>query len=353
MFLSNIILFMKLSLDTKLDFNDVLILPRQNGLVSRNDVNLERTIHFVNSNRTWTGIPIMVANMDTTGTIKMALTLQKQHILTCLHKFISIDDLLENIENLDRNYFAVSCGTRPADLANFDEIMAKITPHFICLDVANGYLTNVLDIIKLIHTKYPNVTIIAGNVVTPDLVKLYFENGADIIKMGIGSGSVCTTRLQTGIGYPQFSCIMDTKPNIPENCYIISDGGIQTIGDFSKAYGAGADFVMSGGLFAGHDECSGEVVEENGVLYNIFYGMSSAKAMNNHYGSMAAYRSAEGKCVKIKNKASVNNTILDILGGIRSTMTYIGATNISEIYSKCDFIKVNNQANRIFTGKEV
>ena len=171
--------------------------------------------------------------------------------------------------------------------------------------------------------------------------------------MGIGSGSVCTTRLQTGIGYPQFSCILDTKPNIPDNCYIISDGGIQTIGDFSKAYGAGADFVMSGGMFAGHNECSGEVVEENGVLYNVFYGMSSANAMNKHYGSIANYRSAEGKCVKIKNKGSVSNTISDILGGIRSTMTYIGATNMSEFYNKCEFIRVNNQANRIFSGKEL
>ena len=344
---------MKISLDTKLDFNDVLILPKKNSLKSRNDVNLERTFVFTNSNRTWTGIPIMVANMDTTGTIKMALELQKQHIMTCLHKFIDVDELLLSIDGLDRNYFAISCGTRPADLEKLDNIMNKISPYFICLDVANGYLVNVLDIIRVIHTKYPTTTIIAGNVVTPDLVNLYFENGADIIKMGIGSGSVCTTRLQTGIGYPQFSCIMDTKPNIPENCYIVSDGGIQTIGDFSKAYGAGADFVMSGGMFAGHNECSGEIIEENGVLYNIFYGMSSANAMNKHYGSMAAYRSAEGKCVKIKNKGSVTNTIGDILGGIRSTMTYIGATNIEEIYGLSEFIKVNNQANRIYSGKEV
>jgi GMP reductase len=195
--------------------------------------------------------------------------------------------------------------------------------------------------------------LIAGNVVTPELVTKYYENGVDIVKMGIGSGSVCTTRLKTGVGYPQFSCINDTKNNIPEGCYIMSDGGIQQMGDFSKAYGIGADFVMSGGMFAGHDECSGYIIEENGIKYKAFYGMSSSNAMNTYYGKVANYRSSEGKCVKIKLRGPVEDTVQDMLGGIRSTMTYVGAKELKELYGKCDFIRVNNTVNRIYNNNEI
>ena len=346
---------MKISTDTKLDYSDVLIVPKTNDLVSRNDVSLERTIQFKHSNNSWTGVPIMVANMDTTGTIEMALEMQKNKIITCLHKFYNINELEYAITelNLDPEYFAISCGTGEHDLTKLKEITQIISPKFICLDVANGYLNRVIEVIEKIRELYPNITLIAGNVVTHDVVLKYYNAGVDIVKMGIGSGSVCTTRLQTGIGYPQLSCILDTRPNIPDDCYIISDGGIQLPGDFSKAYGAGADFVMSGGMFAGHEECSGDIIEENGTKYKVFYGMSSENAMKKHYGTVSKYRSSEGKCVKIKYRGRVADTLQNILGGIRSTMTYIGAHSMEEVYSKTEFIKVNNQANRIYTGKEV
>jgi GMP reductase len=293
----------------------------------------------------------MIANMDTTGTIEMASEAQKFHIITCLHKFYKPEDIPDD---LDRNYFTISIGTRFEDLNNIDDMMIKVKPYFICLDIANGYSTHILDVIKFLREKYPDVTLIAGNVVTYEMVVEYFYSGVDIIKMGIGSGSVCTTRLQTGIGYPQFSCIFDTRSQIKNpNIHIISDGGIQYAGDFSKAYGAGADFVMCGGLFAGHDECSGETIEENGEKYKVFYGMSSTNAMDKHYGGVATYKVSEGKCVKLKSKGPVKKTIQDILGGIRSTLTYIGADKMDKVYENARFIKVNNVANNIYNGKEI
>lgn len=341
----------KISEDIKLDFSNVLIVPKISTLNSRNDVDLEREIVFEHSKRVWKGVPIIIANMDTTGTVEMARVCQKHHIITCLHKFHKAEDIPND---LDRNYFMISIGTRSTDLENLATIMEKVNPYFICLDIANGYSTHIFTVIDEIRNKYPDVTLVAGNVVTYEMVEQYYNRGVDIVKMGIGSGSVCTTRLQTGIGYPQFSCIYDTRLKIKNpNIHIISDGGIQYAGDFSKAFGAGADFVMCGGLFAGHEECAGETVVENDVTYKVFYGMSSSNAMVKHYGSVANYRVAEGKCVKLKHRGAVEQTILDTLGGIRSTLTYIGAAKMDEVYEKAKFIKVNNVANTIYNGREI
>ena len=341
----------KISEDIKLDFSNVLIVPKISQLNSRSDVDLEREITFCHSKQTWKGIPIMIANMDTTGTVEMAREAQKHHIITCLHKFHTSDDIPDD---LDRNYFMVSIGTRKDDLINLEMIMEKVKPYFICLDIANGYSTHIFSVIDDIRGRYPTVTLVAGNVVTYEMVEQYYNRGVDIIKMGIGSGSVCTTRLQTGIGYPQFSCIYETKSQIKNpNIHIISDGGIQYAGDFSKAFGAGADFVMCGGLFAGHEECSGDTIVENNITYKVFYGMSSTNAMVKHYGTVANYKVAEGKCVKLKYRGSVEETILDILGGIRSTLTYIGASKMEQVFEKAAFIKVNNVANTIYNGREI
>jgi len=338
--------YTKIDPQIKLDFNDVLIVPKESDLQSRNDVCLKRTFYFHNSNKSWCGIPIIVANMDTTGTIEMARQCEKYNIITCLHKFYKAEDIPDD---LDRNYFMISTGTRAEDIVNCENIIENVKPYFVCIDVANGYCVYILETIRKLHAKYPDITLVAGNVVTYDMVKKYYENGVDIVKMGIGSGSVCTTRLQTGVGYPQLSCILDTKKQMDsDNVYIISDGGIQNIGDFSKAYGAGADFVMCGGMFSGHEECAGDLITINGVQYKNFYGMSSSDAMNKHYGGVATYKVAEGKSVKIKYKGSVIHTLNDIMGGIRSSMTYIGATFMDEIYEKTDFIRVKAIVNTIY-----
>jgi len=344
---------MKILDDVKLDFSDVLLLPKRSQYSSRSEVSLERTFKFKYSPYTWTGVPIMVSNMDTTGTIDMAIELQKHKVLTCLHKYYTSSDLLK--AELNKEYYAVSTGINTNDLDNLDEIMEKVDPKFICVDVANGYMSKFIEICKLVRNKYPQKIIIAGNVCTSEgVLELVMNGKVDIVKVGIGSGSCCTTRKQTGIGMPQLSAVIecaDTAHGM--DAHIISDGGLQVVGDFSKAYGAGADFVMSGSIFAGHNESGGELIEENGKKYKVFYGMSSTTAMNTYSGGVAKYRSSEGKTVKIEHRGPVEKTILDIQGGIRSCMTYLGAKKIKDLPKCASFVRVNRQLNQIYNGKEI
>jgi GMP reductase len=346
---------MKILDDIKLDFSDVLILPKRSQYSSRSEVSLERTFKFKYSPHIWTGVPIMVSNMDTTGTIEMAIEMQKHKVLTCLHKYYTAEDLSNS--GLDSKYFAVSTGIGEKDLQNLDKIISEVNPMFICIDVANGYMTKFIETCRQIREKYPEKILIAGNVCTSEgVLELVMNGKVDIIKVGIGSGSCCTTRKQTGIGMPQLSAVIecaDTAHGM--DAHIISDGGLQVVGDFSKAYGAGADFVMSGSMFAGHDESGGELIkdENTGKRYKIFYGMSSTTAMNTYSGGVAKYRSSEGKTVKIEHRGPVENTILDIQGGIRSNMTYIGAKKIKDIPKCTTFARANRQLNQMYNGKEI
>jgi len=344
---------MKILDDIKLDFIDVLILAKRSQYSSRSEVSLERTFKFKYSPYIWNGVPIMVSNMDTTGTIEMALELQKYKVLTCLHKYYTVEDLINR--DLDTEYFAVSTGIGEKDLENLDRIMTEIKPKFICIDVANGYMSKFIEICRIIREKYPETILIAGNVCTSEgVLELVMNGKVDIVKVGIGSGSCCTTRKQTGIGMPQLSAVIecaDTAHGL--DAHIISDGGLQVVGDFSKAYGGGADFIMSGSMFAGHTESDGELIEEEGKKYKVFYGMSSSTAMNKYSGGLAHYRSSEGKTVKIEYRGNVKNTILNIFGGIRSTMTYIGAKKIKDIPKCTTFVRVNRQLNQIYNGKEI
>uniref|UniRef100_A0A6C0ARW6 GMP reductase n=1 Tax=viral metagenome TaxID=1070528 RepID=A0A6C0ARW6_9ZZZZ len=346
---------MKILDDVKLDFSDVLLLPKRSEYSSRSEVSLEREFKFKYSPYSWTGVPIMVANMDTTGTIQMALELQKHKVLTCLHKYYTSDELKD--QNLDPEYYAVSTGINDNDLINLEAIIQEIPIKFICIDVANGYMTKFVERCAEIREKYPDKILIAGNVCTSEGVLQLITNGkVDIVKVGIGSGSCCTTRKQTGIGMPQLSAVIecaDTAHGL--NAHIISDGGLQVVGDFSKAYSGGADFVMSGSMFAGHKESGGELVsdEKTNELYKVFYGMSSTKAMEKYSGGVAKYRSSEGKAVKIVYRGPVENTILDIQGGIRSCMTYLGAKKIKDIPKCATFVRVNRQLNQIYNGREI
>ena len=344
---------MKILDDVKLDFSDVLLLPKRSQYSSRSEVSLERTFKFKYSPYTWNGVPIIVSNMDTTGTIEMALELQKHKVLTCLHKYYSSDELLNS--GLDKEYYAVSTGISDKDLDNLDEIMRTVEPKFICVDVANGYMSKFIEKCKEIREKYPDKIIIAGNVCTSQGVLDLVMNGkVDIVKTGIGSGSCCTTRKQTGIGMPQLSAVIECADTAHGfDAHIISDGGLQVVGDFSKAYGAGADFVMSGSMFAGHNESGGDLIEEGGKKYKVFYGMSSSNAMNKYSGGVAKYRSSEGKAVKIEHRGPVEETILNIQGGIRSCMTYLGAKKIKDIPKCATFVRVNRQLNQIYNGKEI
>jgi len=291
--------------------------------------------------------------MDTTGTIEMATELQKHKIVTCLHKYYTADDLKR--ANLNPDYYAISTGIGEKDLEKLHDILNQVNPKFICIDVANGYMTKLIHTCKTLREKYPTKILIAGNVCTSEgVLELVVEGKVDIVKVGIGSGSCCTTRKQTGVGMPQLSAVIecaDTAHGL--DAHIISDGGLQVVGDFSKAYGAGADFVMSGSMFAGHDESGGDIIYENNKKYKVFYGMSSETAMNKYSGGVAEYRSSEGKTVKLLYRGPVYETILNIQGGIRSSMTYIGAKKIKDIPKCTTFARVNRQLNTIYNGNEL
>ena len=335
------------------DFNDVLILPKSSKLNSRSEVNLEKTITFKN-NITWTGIPIIAANMTSVGTLEVYSVLSKYKIITALHKFYKLQDLIEYNKNtkLDPNYFMISTGIGDSDYENLITILSntEFDIKFICIDVANGYIENLKSFCKKIRNLYPNKIIVAGNITTKEGVLDLITCGVDIIKAGIGGGSACTTRIQTGIGMPQLSCILECSESVKNSgCYIISDGGITCPGDLGKAFGGGADFVMIGGIFAGHDENPGELIvdEKTGEKFKFFYGMSSSYAMKNNYATNnnTHYRSSEGREIKIKYKGSLENTIQNYLGGLRSTCTYTNSKNIIDLEGNCKFILVNNQFN--------
>ncbi len=339
---------MKIEEDIKLDFSDVLIRPKRSILYSRSEVDLTRTINFPNSKQTWNGVPIIAANMDTIGTYSVYKILSNYKIITAFHKFYKLEDYLSFSElGLDPNYFMISTGISGKDLENLKNILNHIDVKFICVDVANGYMKQLVEFCANLRELYPNKIIVAGNVVTREVTEeLILSGKVDIVKIGIGPGAACTTRLKTGVGMPQLSAISECADSSHGvNGFIIGDGGITCSGDASKAFGAGADFIMIGGLFSGHYENPGELIEENGEKYKLFYGMSSDTAMKKRYGKMANYRSSEGRTIKIKLKGNLEDTVNDILGGIRSTCTYINAKYIKNIPKCCTFVKVNRQLN--------
>ena len=339
---------MKIENEIKLDFSDVLIRPKRSILKSRSDIKLEREFKFPHSKQIWRGVPIIASNMDTVGTVEMYETLKGYRMLTCFHKFLRENEYPEN----DRNRYIISVGIREEDFEKLKNIyeLDKSKCNIVCVDIANGYIEDLVKFCQRVRDMIPNCILMAGNVVTREMVEELIINGkVDIVKVGIGSGSVCTTRIQTGVGMPQLSAIMECS-DAAHGCggHIISDGGITCPGDASKAFGGGADFVMLGSMLAGHKESGGELVEEGNKKYKIFYGMSSDTAMNKHYGGVKKYRSSEGKTVKIEYRGEVSDTIDDLLGGVRSTCTYVNSKNLKDLPKCTTFMRVNNQVNRIY-----
>ena len=339
----------KIEYGVKLDFSNVLIRPKRSTINSRSQVNLEREFKFKYSPLTWNGIPIIAANMDTTGTFEIYHTLKKYKIITATHKFYTLDDyrLELNGHGLDPDYFMISTGIGENALKRLEEICYEISCNWICIDVANGYIKDLVSFCKQVRERFPNKRIVAGNVVTREMVEeLILEGLVDIVKIGIGPGAACTTRIKTGVGMPQLSAIIECADAAHGvNGHIIGDGGITCPGDMSKAFGGGADFVMVGSAFAGHEENPGEVIQKDNVKYKKFYGMSSKQAMETHYGKMENYRSSEGRELLVKLKGKLDNTVMDYLGGLRSTCTYINAESMKQM-SKCTtFIQVSQQVN--------
>ena len=345
---------MRIENELKLGFKDVMIRPKRSTLKSRSQVSLEREFTFLHSNIVWKGVPIMAANMDTVGTFEMAEALGKHNIFTAIHKHYSIDEwqkFASNASDQTLRNIAVSTGTGTADAEKTAQILNEFPKiNFICIDVANGYSEHFVGFVKQMRAKHPNKVILAGNVVTGEMVEELLLAGADIIKVGIGPGSVCTTRIKTGVGYPQLSAIIECADAAHGlGGQIISDGGCKIPGDIAKAFGGGADFVMLGGMLAGHEQSGGNLVEKNGKQYKIFYGMSSETAMNKHVGGVAEYRASEGKTVEIPYRGNVDFTINDILGGVRSTCTYVGASRIKELTKRTTFIRVQEQENQVYS----
>ncbi len=358
---------MRIEQEVKLDYKDVLIRPKRSTLRSRKQVSLERTYKFRNSHQEWTGIPIMAANMDGVGTFNMAYVLSHLKLFTCITKQTSAKDWY-NCATAHSDHVAVSIGTNLNDYEKAKEIIATNDLRWICIDIANGYSEHFVDFVRQVRKDYPKINIIAGNVVTADMTQELILAGADIVKVGIGPGSVCTTRIQTGVGYPQLSAVIECADAAHGlGGHIIADGGCTCPGDVAKAFAGGADFVMLGGMFAGHDEGGGEIiskwyrdrevqmdsdfiarkqyVEKKFVQ---FYGMSSDTAMEKHSGGVADYRSSEGRTVEVPYRGKVEDTVKDLLGGLRSTCTYVGAPSLKQL-SKCTtFVRCTQQFNSVF-----
>jgi GMP reductase len=340
----------------KLDFRDVLIRPKRSTLSSRKDVDLTRTFTFLHSRRTWTGVPIIAANMDSSGTFEMAQALAPHQMITALHKFYSVDDLEEFFDEFNEpEYVAYTLGIRDEDDNKLTEVLRRglgTQFNFIVLDVPNAYLERFVVKLQELRELCPKHTIIAGNVVTNEMAEELILKGADVVKIGIGSGSACITRSKSGVGYPQLSAIIECADaahgiSHEQKGYglITSDGGIEVPGDIAKAFCAGADFVMMGGLFAGYDQSGGKLVNRDGKQYKEFYGMSSAKAMKKYYGTIANHRASEGRQMIIPYKGDVNELVYEILGSLRSAGTYIGARRLKEFSRRATFIQVNKQVN--------
>jgi len=322
---------MRIEDDIKLDFNDVLIRPKRSTLVSRKNAELDRAFSFKYSKHIWKGIPIVASNMDHVGTLNMTEVLSSYNMLTALCKFVEFP------KNNDLQYLMRTIG--------LDVELDFETPTWLCIDIANGYTERFFNYINKVREKHSDAIIVAGNVCTPEATEQIILAGADIVKLGIGPGSVCITRKMTGVGYPQLSCIIECADAAHGlGGHVMGDGGCTVPGDIAKAFGAGADFVMLGGMLAGHDECSGEI--ENDTM--VFYGMSSEEAQVKYYGEKQKYRASEGKAVQVPYRGSVEKTIEEILGGLRSSCTYAGAETLKALPKCTTFVKVNRQLNEVF-----
>jgi len=370
---------MRIEEDIKLDYKDVLIRPKRSTLKSRSQVKLERKFQFRNyqpdfpENRMadhYNGIPVMASNMDGVGTFEMADKLAEGEMFTCLVKTYSAEELIEYFNGpIERTEcVAMSIGTGESDYNKLLQVKKEVDNKlkYVCMDIANGYSDHFAAHVRKVRAEFPDLVIIAGNVVTREMTEELILAGADIVKVGIGPGSVCTTRIQTGVGYPQLSAVIECADAAHGlGGHIIADGGCTCPGDVAKAFAAGADFVMLGGMLAGHDEGGGEVITKRYLTNEMnsdgspvveekqfvqFYGMSSESANNKHFGGLKDYRSSEGREVFVPYRGDVAATVQDLLGGLRSTCTYAGAIRLKHLMRCTTFIRCTQQFNSVYAN---
>lgn len=355
---------MRIEEDIKLDYSDVLLKPKRSTLQSRKEVRLERKLRFYHSPKVWEGIPIMTANMATCGTFEMAKILAPHKMITTFHKYYSIEEYKEFFKEFNNpNYITYTLGIRDKDIEQLKQMIKENLINnfsFICIDVPNGYIQKFLESISLIRKLCPEHIIIAGNVVSNEMSEEIILAGADIVKVGIGPGSACTTRRMTGVGYPQLSaviecgdaahglCKYDENGNKKGVGLVIADGGLVHPSCAAKAYCGGADFIMSGTYFSGFEESGGNTVEKDGKKFKEYFGSSSNKAMKEFYGKKESHRASEGRYTLIPHKGDINDFLQDLFGSLRSTGTYIGAMKLKEFPKRATFIRVNRQLNTIY-----
>ena len=370
---------MRIDQDIKLDYKDVLIRPKRSTLKSRSQVKLNRKFQFRHYDHDdeyhYEGIPIMASNMDGVGTFEMADKLAEGDIFTCLVKTYSAEELIEYFNGpIERTEcVAMSIGTGESDYNKLLQVKKEVDNKlkYVCMDIANGYSDHFAAHVRKVRTEFPDLVIIAGNVVTREMTEELILAGADIVKVGIGPGSVCTTRIQTGVGYPQLSAVIECADAAHGlGGHIIADGGCTCPGDVAKAFAAGADFVMLGGMLAGHDEGGGEVItkyyQTNELIredvgdqtketrhveqkqFVQFYGMSSESANDKHFGGLKNYRSSEGRTVLVPYRGEVAKTVQEILGGVRSTCTYAGALKLKQLAKCTTFVRCTQTHNSVY-----
>lgn len=343
---------MHIEQDLKLDYKDVLIRPKRSALPSRAEVDISREFTCKHSGHKYKGIPIIAANMDTIGTFDMARALAPLGLSVALHKHYDVEALTKFFTSdaaASSSFYSI--GITRADYDKFGRVLARAGSSIanVCIDVANGYSENFVRFVESFRKDHPKITVMAGNIVTGEMTEKLILSGADIVKVGIGPGSVCTTRMTTGVGYPQLSAVIECADAAHGlGGLICADGGCTVPGDIAKAFGGGADFVMLGGMLAAHDECAGELVVRNGERFKLFYGMSSETAMQKHAGGVAEYRAAEGKEVLVPCRGPVSATVQHILGGVRSACTYVGARRLKELTKHTTFVRVSMKGNEVF-----
>ena len=344
---------MRINTEPKLNFDDVLLEPKRSTLSSRKDVDMTRKFTFRNSGKVVNFLPIFASNMDGVGTFSMARVLQEHKMMTVITKSTTVDQWRQAVGNGVRlQSVSVCTGTNKMwdpeadDYRNMQEVLQSFPDiKFITVDVANAYHENFVDFIKRVRDEFPDKVIIAGNVVTPEMTEELIINGADVVKIGIGPGSVCTTRTMTGVGVPQFSAILDCADAANGvDGHIMADGGCVYPGDIAKAFGGGAHMVMIGGMLAGHDESEQPVIDGNVE----FYGMSSDRAREKHGKRKDGYRGNEGRHIKLPHRGPVQSTVEDILGGVRSACTYFGARRLKDMPKCASFVTVHNNINKIY-----
>jgi GMP reductase len=344
---------MRIDSGLKLDFDDVLIRPKRSEAPSRAAVELDRTYRFLNSGASWSGIPIVASNMDTVGTMAMARAIGPP-MMTSLHKYHTVEELVAFFAEPQRADSAfITVGVKDDEFERLQKAAARSSVRFVCVDAANGYTKFFGDRVKRLREALPAMTIMAGNVATPEMVQeLLISGAADIVKIGIGPGSVCTTRIKTGVGYPQLSAIIECADAAHGlRGHVCADGGCRTPGDVAKAFAAGADFVMLGGMLAGHDECGGEWVESEGKRVAMrFYGMSSKTAIDRYAGGLKDYRAAEGKDVIVPYKGPVRETMQEITGGLRSACAYVGAARLKDLSKCATFVLCRQTHNTVYSA---